>query len=284
VVDRTTFAILLVVVMPAFACSSKNDIHKTAYSIARETCGLEEKENLATPYDFTEEIVYFELTEECVVLLSSHIGLDWSSFGADRPLVIDRPANTPEIIVAGLFNVLLSGVSSSGYVDYSDWLSEESIDSTDYSSSERQSAEAIWYEHIVNNIESVIYSDSAEVMLYAGDGVVVSYLLTEESATGLELPPYTVGAILLHEATHVLGVEHVACSLGGDVQCDEDMNGAYGVQLAWMAAWFSTYRSQLSPWDCYYAEQYYTAYCEHVLDDSDLGMCSNFIPECEYPG
>lgn len=137
-----------------------------------------------------------------------------------------------------------------------------------------------WFAVVASATDSVQVMEAAEL-----DGAQMRYRASENAifitsdlpgwseafAQGL---PLQVGLLLVHEAAHARAPAHIDCTRTDGAGCDEDMEGAYGLQL-WLAQeWMASSPELLAHPACEQQEALGQGSCRSINEPVDWAICT----------
>lgn len=240
------------------------------YEEARRACGL-----LAGEHHFVDsELVGIdgdELSSGCMRTLGRGVGMDWGSFD-ERPSTVEvgSPAGWALLgvyfLVASDFGGREEIVPPPGSPD---WLWEASTTGPEQAADGDLPLAGLLYDTLTEAVERTVRGDigAADARISSGGSK-----LTISSASAGPRQGFEAAGILLHEAAHVRRGAHVSCD--GE-SCDEDEEGAYGLEIFTMWAWMQHLdHTVLRQHDaCEDASASIREHCELILDSTNLSIC-----------
>lgn len=203
---------------------------------ARLACALEDGEH---PVD---AVIDGEPTLDLSPRCSRHLGelmrVDWDSFGAAP----DRPEADPLSLRALLHGAHLLVAADFGEVGEllasphsSDWAADHLSRQAERGAlSDRAPASALLLDHVRSELRQIRYEPELERY---GAAYQRGRMILGEVERFEEQPPLWMASALMHEASHAVGPDHIACRERLDEACDPDMGGVYGAQAWMIEAW-----------------------------------------------
>lgn len=247
-------------------------------SIRRE-CGIADDVFLPLPYGA--QGAYTEISLGCSESLGSEVGLDWASFG-ESPREISWPEDTTDFLIGGLFVVVASDLGDVGALcsEHHDF-GVVATECEGWDGPATSPAGALWLSQISHAIDETVAGDPGdEAGMRFDDGTaLVSFRPSaDDTISSIEDAAHRASAFV-HESSHLAGLPHVPCNSDGRPVCDDDGNGSWGAELAFLSGWFAHNSNHLSSEDCETFQWVIDDVCDHINGQDDLAECAE-APEC----
>lgn len=242
-----------------------------AWSTARAACDLDHGEHPADT--LLADRPALELGEACREQLTLDLGVDLDSFQADGERgqrSLEALLHGAHLLIAGDFGTVGAFLDSedaarSGWERMAPRAEQLELSPAD-------PAGALLYDHVGRSLSRIALDPELE-----GHGAIyrAGTMRLAPVEEGLVPPPTWMAGVLVHEASHRTGPNHVPCEEGGAADCDPDLDGVYGTQ-AWM---LETWRQHLDLGAPYAAEACADSVhdlaivCSMVLDDQGDDRC-----------
>lgn len=217
------------------------------------------------------------LTAGCEGAVADAFGLEWASFEA-APAELTSPATVPDLVVAGLAELLLGDFGSvadaSAAMGPDELLAVEFPAGLPTDDAGAAGSFGLWlFSYVRGRVATITWSPGDDCILEYSDHVVASclgeYVFDDASERAYLFPPM-LAAAFAHEAGHADGPEHM-----GSTGLDEDCNGTYGLQARVVSRWLAATSESASALDVQAGLRSLEAACNHIRDHSSTGCaCS----------
>ncbi|MFZ5478327.1 MAG: hypothetical protein ACOZNI_16285 [Myxococcota bacterium] len=177
------------------------------------------------------------LSEECISELGESVGLDWDAFGQE-PAEVTSPSTVTDLLLAGVAQLVLSDFGTSEEV-FAVLMPDELLTTALPPEGGVQEAVAseLYFDFLADNVTGVVPQPDDSCLFRYEDGTVLvcfdDSIFETPYDRSLVIPPF-VAALLMHEAAHSIGPNHVDA---GGRWMDEDCSGTYGLQARVLTLW-----------------------------------------------
>lgn len=228
----------------------------------------------------------YAVGSDCIDAVGQHYCVDWKSFG-EEPQAFVEPQTYGEHIVANLLSIVgtTAGPARTEQFEYA----PESLQALVSDLPTEVGFGQVMFSFTTAAIDTIRYGPGMDAMGLYNNGLVrLGDLGIGDVHPNVivadEYPPWPlVGLVLVHEAAHDLYPGHQGCDLG--VDCDPDIEGAYGLSAWWATSWLTATHKLVSYRTCQTLRiDAYEYGCMRIGDFGDWPVCDLNFVECQPDG